>query len=101
MKWAMMVVVLAMMIVGSACSNKNPPAPPAAPPPPPPPAPTATLTANPNTVAAGQPTTLSWQTTNAGDVTIDVLGTVEPNGSKQVTPTESTTYHLVAKGAGG
>ncbi len=101
MKWAMMVVVLATMIAGSACSNKKPPAPPAAPPPPPPPAPTATLTANPNTVAAGQPTTLTWQTTDASDVTIDVLGTVQPNGSKQVTPTESTTYHLVAKGAGG
>ena len=100
MKWALMLMVLAMMILGGACAKKPTP-PPAAPPPPPPPAPTATLTANPNTVNAGQPTTLTWQTTNATDVTIDVLGTVEPNGSKQVTPAESTTYHLVAKGAGG
>jgi peptidoglycan-associated lipoprotein len=101
MKWALTVAVLAMVIVASACSKKKPTPPPAAPPPPPPASPTATLTANPNTVNAGQPTTLTWQTSNASDVTIDVLGTVEANGSRQVTPTESTTYHLVAKGAGG
>jgi peptidoglycan-associated lipoprotein len=89
-----------MMIMASACKKKTTP-PPAAPPPPPPPAPTATLTANPNTVPAGQPTTLSWQTSNATDVAIDGLGTVDANGSKQVTPAESTTYRLIAKGAGG
>jgi peptidoglycan-associated lipoprotein len=100
MKWAFMAMVLAMMIAVSACSKKPTP-PPAAPPPPPPPAPTATLTANPNTVNAGQPTLLTWETSNATDVSIDGLGTVDPNGSKQVTPTDSTTYRLVAKGAGG
>ncbi len=100
MKWALMVATLAMMILVSAC-GKKPTAPPPAPPPPPPPAPTATLTANPNTVNAGQPVTLTWQTSNATDVSIDVLGSVEPNGSRQITPADSTTYHLVAKGAGG
>lgn len=100
MKWGLMVVTLAMMIVVSACSKK-PTAPPPAPPPPPPPAPTATLSASPNTVSAGQPITLTWQTSNATDVSIDTLGTVETNGSRQVTPVDSTTYHLVAKGEGG
>jgi peptidoglycan-associated lipoprotein len=100
MKWAMMVVVLTMMIMASACGKKKTPPPPA-PPPPPPAAPTATLTANPNTVAPGQATTLTWQTSNATDVSIDGVGAVDVNGSKQVTPAESTTYHLVAKGAGG
>jgi peptidoglycan-associated lipoprotein len=101
MKWALTVVVLStMMIFEGACGGKKPAAP-AAPPPPPPPAPTATLTANPNTVNAGQPTTLSWQTSNATDVSIDGLGAVDPSGSKQVTPADSTTYHLVAKGSGG
>jgi peptidoglycan-associated lipoprotein len=100
MKWVLTVVVLSMMIFASACGGKKPAAP-AAPPPPPPPAPTATLTANPNTVNAGQPTTLSWQTTNATDVSIDGVGAVDASGSKQVTPADSTTYHLVAKGAGG
>ena len=46
-------------------------------------------------------TTLTWQTTNATDVSIDGIGAVQPNGSQQVTPSDSTTYHLVAKGAGG
>jgi peptidoglycan-associated lipoprotein len=100
MKWAFLVVVLAMMVVVSACSKKATPPPPA-PPPPPPAAPTATLSANPNTVNAGQPTTLSWQTSNATDVSIDGIGVVDANGSKQVTPADSTTYHLVAKGSGG
>ena len=49
----------------------------------------------------GQPTTLTWQTSNATDVSIDGIGAVQPNGSQQVTPTDSTTYNLTAKGPGG
>jgi len=45
----------------------------------------------------GTVTTLTWQTTLASDVSIDGIGAVQPNGSQQVTPTDSTTYHLVAK----
>jgi len=44
---------------------------------------------------------LTWQTSNATDVSIDGVGAVQPNGSQSVAPTSSTTYHLVAKGAGG
>ena len=71
------------MVLG-ACKKKVAPPPP--PPPPPPPAPTASLTANPNTVDKGQSTTLTWQTTNATDVSIDGIGAVQANGSQQVTP---------------
>src|SRR5205807_3273206 len=35
------------------------------------------------------------------DVSIDGSGAVQPSGSQQVSPTDSTTYHLTAKGAGG
>ena len=46
-----------------------------APPPPPrrapPPAPTAMLTANPNSIIAGQASTLTWNTDFATDVSID------------------------------
>jgi peptidoglycan-associated lipoprotein len=50
----------------------------------------------------GQSTTLTWQTTNATDVNIDNgVGAVQPNGSQQATPAESTTYTLTAKGEGG
>ena len=58
-----------------ACHKKVAPPPP--PPPPAPTAPTATLSANPNTIDKGQSTTLTWQTTNATDVSIDGIGAVE------------------------
>jgi peptidoglycan-associated lipoprotein len=98
MKWITLVFVLGAIMMLGACKKKVAPPPP--PPPPPPPAPTASISANPNTIEKGQSTTLTWQTTNATDVSIDG-GAVEPNGSKQVTPPDSTTYHLTAKGAGG
>ena len=44
----------------------------------------------------GESTTLTWETTNATDVQIDGVGPVNPTGSRQVTPTDSTTYRLVA-----
>jgi len=84
----------------SACGKKAPPPPPP-PPPPPAPAPTASLTANPNTIAAGQSTTLIWKTDYATDVSIDQLGKVDPSGSRAVLPAESITYHLIAKNDSG
>jgi peptidoglycan-associated lipoprotein len=95
---------ISVLAVGSAlllgaCHHKSLPVPP--PPTPPPPAPTASLTANPNSVPRGESTTLTWETTNAIDVQIDGVGPVNPTGSRQVTPTDSTTYRLVAKGSGG
>jgi len=86
-----------LMIVG--CAKKKVTAPP--PPPPPPPAPSASLSVNPDSIQQGQSTQLSWRTENATDVNIEGLGAVEPNGSKSVTPTGSTTYRLTAKGPGG
>jgi len=100
MRWGAALFALATIMFLAACAPKKL----AAPPPPPPPnatAPTASLSSNPNTVDPGQPTTLTWQTTGATDVSIDGIGPVDPIGSRPVTPTESTTYHLIAKGAGG
>jgi peptidoglycan-associated lipoprotein len=98
-RWPSLLIILGAILFWGACAKKVAPPPP--PPPPPPPAPTASLSANPNTLEKGQSTTLSWQTTNATDVSIDGIGAVEANGSKQMTPADSTTYHLVAKGEGG
>src|SRR6266481_592658 len=64
-------------------------------------APTAALTVSPASIQTGQSTTLTWQTTNATDVSISNIGAVQPSGSMQVTPNSSTTYQLTAKGAGG
>lgn len=98
-RWLTLVFILSAILMVSACKKKTAPPPP--PPPPAPPAPTASLSANPDTVEKGQSATLTWQTTNATDVSIDGIGPVEPNGSKPVTPTDSTTYRLIAKGSGG
>jgi peptidoglycan-associated lipoprotein len=98
-RWIALVFALGAILFLGACHKKAAPAPP--PPPPPPPNPTATLTANPETIDKGQSTTLTWQTSNATDVSIEGIGAIQPNGSQQVTPTESTTYTLTAKGAGG
>ena len=83
----------------SACGKKKAAPPP--PPPPPAPAPTASLTANPNSINAGQSSTLTWSTQYATDVTIDQLGKVDPSGSRMVLPSESTTYRLIAKNDSG
>ena len=70
------------------------------PPSPPPSAPTASLTGNPLTIAAGQSTTLTWSTTNATSVSIDQgIGTVAATGSRVVNPTSNTTYTLRAANA--
>lgn len=88
--------VLFLLLVAIGC-KKNQPAPP---PPPPPKAPTATLSANPTSIQAGQSATLTWSTENATDVAMDG-NKVDPSGSQTVSPTETTTYHLTAKGPGG
>jgi peptidoglycan-associated lipoprotein len=59
------------------------------------------MAVTPNAIQAGQSASLTWQTSNATDVSIDGIGAVQANGSQSVSPTDSTTYHLTAKGAGG
>ncbi len=99
MKWITLVFALSAMLTLGACKKKVAPPPP--PPPPPPAAPTASLTASPNTIDKGQSTTLTWQTTNATDISLDSVGAVQASGSQSVTPPDSTTYSLTAKGPGG
>lgn len=99
MKWVVLIFALSALLMLGACKKKAAPPPP--PPPPPPPAPTASISVAPATIQAGQSATLTWQTSNATDVSIDGIGAVQPNGSQSVSPTDSTTYHLTAKGSGG
>ena len=93
------VIALAAILMLGACKKKAAPPPP--PPPPPPASPTASISVSPDTIQKGQSSTLTWQTSNASDVSIDGIGAVQPSGSQQVTPGDSMTYHLVAKGSGG
>jgi peptidoglycan-associated lipoprotein len=99
LKWVALVFALGAILFLGACHKKQPPPPP--PPPPPAAAPTASLTASPETIDKGQSSTLTWKTENATDVSIDGIGAVQPSGSQSVSPTESTTYTLSAKGPGG
>ena len=92
-------IALSAILMLGACKKKAAPPPP--PPPPPPPTPTATISVSPDTIQPGQSATLTWQTSNATDVSIDGIGAVQPNGTQQVSPTDSTTYHLTARGSGG
>src|SRR5271165_6573967 len=98
-KWLFTVIALSALLALGACKKKAAPPPP--PPPPPPPAPTASIAVSPTSIQAGQSASLTWQTTNATDVSVDGIGAVQPNGSQSVSPSDSTTYHLTAKGAGG
>jgi peptidoglycan-associated lipoprotein len=93
------VIALAAVFMLGACHKKTAPPPP--PPPPPAAAPTASISVSPDTIQPGQSATLTWQTSNASDVSIDGIGAVQPSGTQQVSPTDSTTYHLLAKGSGG
>jgi len=99
LRWAVLLFALSAILFLGACHKKTPPPPP--PPPPAPAAPTATLTASPGTITSGQSSTLTWQTSDATDVSIDPIGAVQPSGTQSVSPAATTTYTLTAKGAGG
>ena len=92
---------LAGVLLLAGCHKKAAKVTPPPPPAPAPTAPTATLAANPSVILQGQSTVLTWQTSNANEITVAGLGTLSPSGSRSITPTESTTYTLVAKGPGG
>ena len=96
------VAALVALIAVSGC-HKKPPAPTSSETAPPAStaAPTAQLTATPTVISAGDQVQLSWRTTDANSVSIDGIGDVPTTGVKTVTPTETTTYHLVARGDGG
>jgi peptidoglycan-associated lipoprotein len=95
-QWILAVLLSSVLALVVGCGKKKTP-----PPPPPPPKPvTATLSANPTSIQRGQSATLTWSTDAATDVTLEG-NKVDPSGSQTVSPTDTTTYHLSAKGASG
>jgi peptidoglycan-associated lipoprotein len=95
---------LVVMLAVSGCHHpvtQAPPTPPPAPAPPPA-TPTVTLQASNTMIQAGQSSTLTWSSTNATTLAIAPgVGTVAPEGTQSVSPTESTTYTITATGPGG
>jgi peptidoglycan-associated lipoprotein len=63
--------------------------------------PSASITADPLAIDLGQSVVLNWRTQNATVVTIDGIGQVNVNGTQTVSPSNSTNFHLTAKGDGG
>lgn len=98
-KWFLILTISFAFLVLTGCNKKK-----AAVQPPIAPSiarPTASISADPSSVEKGQSATLSWKTTDADSVSLEGLGSVAANGSKVITPSESTTYEIVAKGSGG
>jgi peptidoglycan-associated lipoprotein len=59
------------------------------------------FTGEPRSIERGQAATLRWSVGNSTDIAIDQgLGSVAANGSRQVFPSQTTTYTLTAKGGG-
>jgi len=110
--FSMAALAVGLLLVMGGCKKKAPvpapppPAPAAAPEPAPPPPPAATrigsFTAEPLSIERGQSSTLRWSVANATDISISQnLGAVQANGSRQVFPSQTTTYTLTARGPAG
>lgn len=97
-QWILALALSSFLALVIGCGKKVQP-PPSQPPPPLKP-PTATLSANPTSIQRGQSATLSWSTDSATDITLEG-SKVDATGSQTVSPANTTTYHLSAKGAGG
>ncbi|ABW66962.1 RHS repeat-associated core domain-containing protein [Desulfosudis oleivorans] len=65
-------------------------------------APTASITANPETIDYGESVTLTWSTSYAYTISIEPdIGGVSANGSIVITPEENKEYIITAEGHGG
>lgn len=66
------------------------------------PSPTIVFAANPATVTAGEPVTITWNTTNAVSRAVDKgVGVVASTGTKTLNPAATTTYTFTAINAEG
>jgi len=97
------VAVLVVLMAVAGCKKKHAaaPMPQETAPPAAAPAPTAQISATPASISAGDQVVLTWRTSDATTASIDGIGDVPTSGVKTVTPTASTSYHLVAHGEGG
>ena len=89
-------------VLVSGCHKKVTAPPKPVPAPPAPAQPAVTLQASPTTINKGESSTLSWNSTDATQLSIDPgVGAVNAQGSTKVSPTDSTTYTITATGPGG
>ena len=95
-----------LFLAATGCKKKVAPPPPPPPPkqeepaPPPPPAKPAiaSFVAEPSTIQRGQSSTLRWEASDATDISINQgVGAVQARGTRQVTPTDTTTYSCLPR----
>jgi len=98
-----LLAALAVALFTFGCGPKKVTPPPPKPLPAPAPAtPTVTLQASPTSVNKGESATLSWNSTDATQLSIAPdVGAVTAQGSTKVTPSDTTTYTITATGPGG
>jgi peptidoglycan-associated lipoprotein len=98
-----LLVVVAAAVFTFGCKKKTVAPPPPPPAPAPAPArPTVTLQASPATINKGESSTLSWNSTDATQLSIDPgVGAVTAQGSTKVSPSDTATYTITATGPGG
>jgi len=65
------------------------------------PAPEISFMASSESIQSGQTVTLTWQVSNATEISIEGLGKVPARGTKKLRPMETTVYTLTATGDGG
>lgn len=100
-----LILLLAALTAFSGACKKKVAVTPAVPTPPPAAAaqpPSVQLSASPGFITRGQSSTLKWTSENATQLDLQPgVGTVEAQGSTNVTPNQSTTYNITATGPGG
>ncbi len=98
-----LIVTMAVAVFVSGCAKKPVAKTPETKPEAPAPArPTVTLQASPTSVDKGGSATLSWNSTDATQLSIDPgVGAVTAQGSTKVTLSDTTTYTITASGPGG
>ena len=98
-----LLLTLAVAVFTFGCTKKKVASPPpSAPPPPAAATPTVTLQASPGSINKGDSSTLSWNSTDATQLSIAPgVGAVTAQGSTKVSPSDTTTYTVTATGPGG
>jgi peptidoglycan-associated lipoprotein len=92
-------IAVATLTFAAGCHKKAVPPPPPPPPEATSPAPTATISVTPDSINPGGGAVLAWKTTDATEISIDGIGTVNAYGTQNVTSTDATARLTVTAAA--
>lgn len=92
--WITVLVLLSLLMAGCGGGSSSPSSSPTS-------LPSIKFSAQPSSVVSGASATLTWTTSNTTSVAVGGVGTFAANGSKNITPSATTTYTATATGPGG